>query len=122
MVAKNISVSYQIGKETHWALDNVSFEINEGEIVGIIGKNGAGKSTLCKVLTKIITPDKGSLKLKGETTALLGYGTGFNAQLTGRDNIYLNGMLLGIPREESGMRISKNRQFFCIQRGLSISR
>ncbi|AQS57114.1 ABC transporter ATP-binding protein [Novibacillus thermophilus] len=116
MVAKNISVSYQIGKETHWALDNVSFEINEGEIVGIIGKNGAGKSTLCKVLTKIITPDKGSLKLKGETTALLGYGTGFNAQLTGRDNIYLNGMLLGIPKKRVECEYQKIVSFSELER------
>ncbi len=96
--AENIGVFYKMNKETFWALKDVSFEIKEGEVVGIIGHNGAGKSTLCKLMTNILTPDRGSLKLNGETTALLGYGTGFNAQLTGRDNIFLNGMLLGIPK------------------------
>ncbi|MCZ0703686.1 teichoic acid transport system ATP-binding protein [Natronobacillus azotifigens] len=93
----NVSVNYRINKEAFYALKNINIKINEGEVVGIIGHNGAGKSTLCKVLTKIIKPDDGDLYCKGETTALLGYGTGFNAQLTGKDNIYLNGMLLGIP-------------------------
>jgi len=102
--ADNVGISYKLGKETFWALRNVNFEIKEGEVVGIIGHNGAGKSTLGKVLTKILTPDEGSIYLDGDTTALLGYGTGFNAQLTGIDNIYLNGMLLGIPKK----RIEKN--------------
>lgn len=97
--AKNISVSYPMKKESFWALKDISFDIKEGEVVGIIGHNGAGKSTLCKVLTHIIKPDRGTLEVNGETTALLSYGTGFNAQLTGKDNIYLNGMLLGIPKE-----------------------
>ncbi|MBU9722710.1 MULTISPECIES: ABC transporter ATP-binding protein [Bacillaceae] len=101
--ADNISVSYHVSnrfkKEKFWALNGLSFEINEGEVVGIIGHNGAGKSTLCKVLTNILTPDEGKIKLNGETTALLNYGTGFNPQLTGTDNVYLNGMLLGIPKE-----------------------
>lgn len=97
--AENISVSYRLNKKTFWALEDINFEIKEGEVVGIIGHNGAGKSTLCKVLTNIITPDKGSLSVKGETTALLAYGTGFNAQLTGQDNIFLNGMLLGISKK-----------------------
>ncbi|MGD6778619.1 ABC transporter ATP-binding protein [Sutcliffiella horikoshii] len=97
--AENINLSFKLKKETFWALKNVSFEVKEGEVIGIIGHNGAGKSTLCKVLTKILTPDTGNLKMNGETTALLNYGTGFNAQLTGSDNIYLNGMLLGIPKE-----------------------
>ena len=95
--AENISVSYRLKKETFWALKDVSFEINEGEIIGIIGHNGAGKSTLCKVLTNILEPEKGDIDIKGETSALLGYGTGFNSQLSGVDNIFLNGMLLGMP-------------------------
>ncbi|MBM7095810.1 ATP-binding cassette domain-containing protein [Bacillus sp. H-16] len=97
--AKNVSISFKHKKETHWALKDVNFNIKQGEVVGIIGHNGAGKSTLCKVLTNILAPDGGSIKINGETSSLLGYGTGFNDQLTGRDNIYLNGMLLGIPKQ-----------------------
>lgn len=93
----NISLGYKLKNKTHWALKDVSFSIREGEIVGIIGHNGAGKSTICKVLTKILNPDNGKIQINGETSALLGYGTGFNAQLSGRDNIFLNGMLLGMP-------------------------
>ncbi|GAA0468384.1 ABC transporter ATP-binding protein [Alkalibacillus silvisoli] len=97
--ADNATVQYKLGKQPFNALKDLDFEIREGEVVGIIGHNGAGKSTLCKVLTNILKPDQGSIMLKGETSALLGYGTGFNTQLSGRDNIYLNGMLLNIPKE-----------------------
>src|SRR5699024_5727244 len=97
--ANNIGVSFRLNKEPFWALKNVSFEIKEGEVVGVIGHNGAGKSTLCRVLTNILAPDEGSIYLGGETTALLSYGAGFSIQLTGRDNIYLNGMLLGMPKK-----------------------
>ncbi|WP_117149629.1 ABC transporter ATP-binding protein [Paraliobacillus zengyii] len=98
--ADNVNISYKLKKETFWALKNVSFDIKEGEIVGIIGHNGAGKSTLCRVLTGIIMPDDGSVDIEGETSALLGYGTGFNSQLSGADNIYLNGLLLGMSLEK----------------------
>lgn len=97
--AKDVGISYRMKDKEFWALRNMNFEIKEGEVVGIIGHNGAGKSTLCKLMTKILTPDEGKLQLNGETTSLLGYGTGFNAQLSGRDNVYLNGMLLGIPKK-----------------------
>lgn len=96
--AKNLGVSFQLSSGEFWALDGLDFTINEGEVVGIIGHNGAGKSTLCKVMTEILKPDKGSIKIHGDTSSLLGYGTGFNPQLTGRDNIFLNAMLLGIPK------------------------
>ncbi|OIJ21752.1 teichoic acid ABC transporter ATP-binding protein [Anaerobacillus alkalidiazotrophicus] len=98
--AENLGVSYHDKKDKFWALKDLNFDIKEGEVVGIIGHNGAGKSTLCKLMTKILSPDQGTLTLNGETTALLGYGTGFNSQLSGRDNIFLNGMLLGIPKEK----------------------
>ncbi|UTR16215.1 ATP-binding cassette domain-containing protein [Salipaludibacillus sp. LMS25] len=98
--AHNVGVSYKVNKDEFWALKGNSFEIKEGEVVGIIGHNGAGKSTLCKLMTNILTPDEGNLELEGETTALLGYGTGFNSQLTGVDNIYLNGMLLGMSKKK----------------------
>lgn len=97
--ADNVGVSFKLGKKNFWALKNVDFTINQGEVVGIIGHNGAGKSTLCKVLTHILAPDEGSMIVDGETTALLSYGTGFSPQITGADNIYLNGMLLGIPKK-----------------------
>ncbi|GAB3063576.1 ABC transporter ATP-binding protein [Salinicoccus sesuvii] len=97
--AKDVSVSYKLTTGTFWALKDVNFEVREGEVVGIIGHNGAGKSTLCKALTKILRPDIGELELYGETSALLGYGTGFNQHLTGEDNIYLNALLLGIPKK-----------------------
>lgn len=99
--ADNVGIAFELKgkKEPYWALKNVSFNINEGEVVGIIGHNGAGKSTLCKVLTNILKPDEGSIEIHGETSSLVGYGTGFNNQLSGRDNIFLNAMLLGIPRE-----------------------
>lgn len=95
----NIGVSFKLSSGEFWALKNVNFSIYEGEVVGIIGHNGAGKSTLCKVLTKILSPDEGELSVYGETSSLLGYGTGFNPQLTGTDNIFLNAMLLGIPKK-----------------------
>jgi teichoic acid transport system ATP-binding protein len=87
-------------KRQHWALSNISFTIFEGEIVGVIGANGAGKSTLCRVLSGILKPDEGSISVHGETAALLSLGTGFNQELSGKDNIYLNGMLLGISQKE----------------------
>ncbi|MGN8646373.1 ABC transporter ATP-binding protein [Gracilibacillus sp. HCP3S3_G5_1] len=96
--AEDISIGYPLKKKTHWALKKINFAIKEGEVVGIIGHNGAGKSTLCKVMTQILKPDGGKIHVNGETTALLNYGTGFNAQLSGKDNIFLNGMLLGIPK------------------------
>src|SRR5690625_1987754 len=97
--ANNVGVSFKLSSGEFWALKNINFSIYEGEVVGIIGHNGAGKSTLCKVLTKILSPDEGELDVYGETSSLLGYGTGFNPQLTGTDNIYLNAMLLGISKK-----------------------
>lgn len=96
--AKNLGISFKMNKGDFWALKDLDFTINEGEVVGIIGHNGAGKSTLCKLMTGILAPDEGSVNVYGETSSLLGYGTGFNPQLTGTDNIYLNAMLLGIPK------------------------
>ena len=82
------------------ALKGVSFEIEEGKILGIIGKNGSGKSTMLRAIAGIFSPDKGSIDLHGHTISLLSIGVGFNRKLTGKENIYLSGMLLGFSEEE----------------------
>jgi lipopolysaccharide transport system ATP-binding protein len=83
-----------------WALDDVSFEVAQGDVVGILGRNGAGKSTLLKVISKVTDPTKGSITLRGRLGSLLEVGTGFHPELTGRENVYLNGAILGMSKSE----------------------
>jgi len=84
----------------HWALRDVSFNINQGDVVGIVGRNGSGKSTLLKLLSRITEPTKGRAELRGRVGSLLEVGTGFDRELTGRENIYLNGAILGMKKRE----------------------
>lgn len=105
-------------RATIWALDDISFELAQGEVMGIIGRNGAGKSTLLKILSRITKPTRGRAEIRGRVGSLLEVGTGFHPELTGRENIYLNGAILGIKRREIGRRFDEIVAFAEIDRFL----
>jgi lipopolysaccharide transport system ATP-binding protein len=94
-----------------WALQDINFEVERGEVLGIIGKNGAGKSTLLKILSKVTAPTTGSIKCRGRIASLLEVGTGFNGDMTGRENIFLNGAILGMTKKEISSKLSEIIEF-----------
>lgn len=105
-------------KEEFWALNNVSFDIQQGDRVGIIGRNGAGKSTLLKILSRIVTPTKGRITIDGRVASLLEVGTGFHPELSGRENIYLNGSILGMTKIEIKQKFDEIVAFAEVERFL----
>ena len=114
MVVENITKRYRLGlmnlttfnnEKYITALDNISFSIDKGERIGLIGNNGAGKSTLLKLISKLTSPDEGYIGYNGKLTSMLEVGTGFNNELTGRENIYLNGAILGMRKKQIDERI-----------------
>ncbi|GBE13836.1 teichoic acids export ATP-binding protein TagH [bacterium BMS3Bbin14] len=101
----------QIEGDHFWALRDINLEVKEGEVLGIIGKNGAGKSTLLKVLSRVTAPTRGCIKVKGRIASLLEVGTGFHPELTGRENIYLNGAILGMTKLEVKRKLDEIIEF-----------
>ena len=105
-------------RDVVWALRDVSFEVERGDVVGIIGRNGAGKSTLLKILSRITEPTAGRADIRGRLGSLLEVGTGFHGELTGRENVYLNGAILGMRRAEIDRRFDEIVAFAEVERFL----
>lgn len=94
------TIKHQVTYDEFWALKNVSFSVNKGDALGLIGLNGSGKSTMLKVIAGVLKPTKGSVTVRGSVAPLIELGAGFDADLTARENVYLNGAILGHPRDE----------------------
>jgi lipopolysaccharide transport system ATP-binding protein len=109
-------VSASLGDDEVWALRGVSFEVKQGEILGIIGRNGAGKSTLLKILSRVTAPTRGEARVKGRIASLLEVGTGFHPELTGRENVFLNGAVLGMTKAEIRKKFDEIVAFAGVER------
>src|SRR3546814_803367 len=101
------AVADAAGDSCFWALKDVDFEIKQGDVVGLIGKNGAGKSTLLKIISRVVLPTTGVVRGRGRVASLLEVGTGFHPELTGRENIFLNGSILGMTSKEIERRFDE---------------
>lgn len=101
-----------------WALKDINFEVEQGDVLGIIGKNGAGKSTLLKILSKVTSPTTGSIKARGRIASLLEVGTGFHPEMTGRENIYMNGAIMGMTKAEINRKLDEIVDFSGVERYL----
>jgi len=112
--------SSEIKKDEFWALKDINFTVNQGEVVGIIGRNGAGKSTLLKILSQITPPTEGEVILRGRVGSLLEVGTGFHPELTGKENIYLNGAILGMKRAEVKKKFDEIVDFAGVEKFLDM--
>jgi lipopolysaccharide transport system ATP-binding protein len=99
-----------------WALKDITFDVEQGDVVGIIGKNGAGKSTLLKILSRVTAPTTGSIKVKGRIASLLEVGTGFHPEMTGRENIYMNGSIMGMTKQEIGRKLDEIVDFAGVEK------
>ena len=110
MLGINYKTDY-LRKKEFWALQDINFELKRGEVLGLIGRNGCGKSTLLRLLTGIFPPDKGKITMKGRVGALIAVGAGFHPHMSGRENVYLNGTLLGMNRHEIKKRFEEIVEF-----------